>query len=197
MKLIVATAAAFSAFAGTAVHAQTMPQIAAFKCPAAGTEFTYRTSGPESVVVATGQEGNVCLSSSTSAGRTQTVRVHWGLIGSVDPAGESFVQGIDLKSLWPLKVGNRTTQTVSATGRDGKAYSSTVTMTVAAFEKVTVPAGTFDAFRVEETKAGEATPRIHWWAPSLGISVKETFPDWTDRSKLKVYELSAVKPAGK
>jgi hypothetical protein len=194
MKLIVAAAVAIAACAlGGAAHAQT----AAFKCPAAGAEFTYRTSGPESVVVATGQEGNVCLSSSTSAGRTATVRVHWGLIGSVDPAGESFVQGIDLKSLWPLKVGNRTTQTVSATGRDGKAYSSTVTMTVAAFEKVTVPAGTFDAFRVEETKAGEATSRIHWWAPGLGISVKETFPDWTDRSKFKVYELSAVKPAGK
>jgi hypothetical protein len=192
MKLIVATAIASAAFVSTA-YAQT----AAFKCPATGTEFTYKTSGPDSVVVATGQEGNVCLSRSTSAGRTATVRVHWGLIGSVDPAGESFVQGIDLKSLWPLKVGNRTTQTVSATGHDGKAYSSTVTMTVAAFEKVSVPAGTFDAFRVEETKAGEATPRIHWWAPSLGISVKETFPDWTDRSKLKVYELSAVKPAAK
>jgi hypothetical protein len=198
MKLIVATvvAGAVLSLAGAA-HAQT----AAFKCPATGTEFTYKTSGPDSIVVATGQEGsqpgNVCLSRSTSGGRTATVRVHWGLIGSVDPAGESFVQGIDLKSLWPLKVGNRTTQTVSATGRDGKAYSSTVTMTVAAFEKVTVPAGTFDAFRVEETKAGEATPRIHWWAPSLAISVKETFPDWTDRSKLKVYELSAVKPAAK
>jgi hypothetical protein len=193
MKLIVATAVAISAFAfATAAHAQT----AAFKCPATGTEFTYKTSGPDSVVVATGQEGDVCLSKSTSARRTQTVRVHWGLIGSVDPAGESFVQGIDLKSLWPLKVGNKTTQTVSSTGRDGKAYTSTVTMTVAASEKVTVPAGTFDSFRVEETKAGEATPRIHWWAPGLGISVKETFPDWTDRSKLKVYELSAVKPAG-
>ena len=194
MKLIVATAVA-SAVLSLAGAAQA--QTAAFECPATGTAFTYRTSGPESVVVATGQEGNVCLSSSTSAGRTATVRVHWGFIGSVDPAGESFVQGIDLKSLWPLKIGNRTTQTVSATGHDGKAYSSTVTMTVAAFEKVTVPAGTFDAFRVEETKAGEATPRIHWWAPSLGISVKETFPDWTDRGKLKVYELSAVKPAAK
>ena len=141
MKLIVATAIA-SAVLSLAGAAQA--QTAAFKCPAMGTELTYRTSGPESVVVATGQEGNVCLSSSMSSGRTATVRVHWGLIGSVDPAGESFVQGIDLKSLWPLKVGNRTTQTVSATGHDGKAYSSIVTMTVAAFEKVTVPAGTFD-----------------------------------------------------
>lgn len=177
---------------GATAHAQT----AAFKCPPAGTEFTYKTNGPDSVVVATGQEGNVCLTRSTSAGRTETVRVHWGVIGSVDAAGESYVQGIDLKSLWPLGVGNKTTQTVSSTGRDGKAYTSTVTMTVAAYEKITIPAGIFDTFRVEETKVGEATQRIHWWAPSLGVSVKETFPDWTDRSKLKVYELSAVKAAG-
>ena len=58
-----------------------------------------------------------------------------------------------------------------------------------------MPAGTFDTFRVEETKAGEPAMRTRWWAPSLGTSVKESFPDWTDRSKLKVYELVAVKPA--
>jgi hypothetical protein len=122
MKSAFAAAVAVAAFAiGTASHAQT----AAFKCPPSGTEFTYMTSGPDSVVVATGQEGNVCLTRSMSAGRSETVRVHWGLIGSVDAAGESFVQGIDLKSLWPLKVGNTTTQTVSSTGRDGKAYTST------------------------------------------------------------------------
>ena len=193
MRSAFAAAVAVGAVAvGTAGHAQT----AAFKCPPPGTEFTYMTSGPASVVVATGQEGDVCLTRSTSAGRTEVVRVHWGLVGSVDSAGESFVQAIDLKSLWPLKVGNTTTQTVSSTGRDGKAYSSTVTMTVAAYEKITVPAGTFDSFRVEETKAGEATPRTHWWAPDPAVSVKESFPDWTDRSKLKVYELSAVKRSG-
>jgi hypothetical protein len=196
MKFTATIVVALSAFASTA-HAQT----AEFKCPAAGTEFTYKTGGPEVVMVATGQEegkqGNVCLYSSASPGHAETVRVHWGLIGSVDAAGEAFVQGIDLKSLWPLKAGNTTTQTVSATGRDGKPYSSTVTLTVFAAEKITVPAGTFDAFRVEETKAGDAAPRIHWWAPGPGISVKESFPDWTDRSKLKLYELAAVKPAGK
>ena len=193
MKLVataVVTIAAL-AFMSTA-HAQT----ASFKCPAAGTELTYKTGGPDSVLVATGEEGNVCLAKSTSAGRTETVRVHWGLIGSVDAAGESFVQGIDLKSLWPLRVGNKTTQTVSSIGREGKAYTSTVTMTVAAYETITVPAGTFATFRVEESKVGKTTPHIHWWAPSLGASAKETFPDWVDRGKLKVYELSAVKPAG-
>lgn len=191
MNHIILTIGSIAALVGGAMSASA--QTAEFKCPAVGTEFTYKTNGPESVVAVTGQDGNVCLAKSTSAGRTETLRVHWGLIGSVDAAGESFARGIDLKSLWPLKVGNKTAQTVNATGRDGKAYTSSVTVTVAAYEKVTVPAGTFDAFRVEETKAGEAIPHIHWWAPALSASVKDSFPDWTDRSKVRVYELSAVK----
>jgi len=191
MKLVVATVAATLVFASIA-----QAQTAAFTCPATGTAFTFKGDGHESIVVATGRDGDVCLAKRTSGGQSEALRVHWGLIGSVDAAGESYIQGIDLKSLWPLKVGNETMQTVSSMGRDGKAYTSNVTMTVAAYEKITVPAGTFDTFRVEESKVGDAAPRIHWWAPSLAASVKETFPDWMDRSKLKVYELSVVKPAG-
>ena len=192
MKSVVAILAACVAFAATA-----SAQTAEFKCPAAGTELTYRSAGANSVRVSTGQEGNACLSKSTAAGTTEQVRVHYGLIGSVDAAGESYVKGIDLKSLWPLKVGNKTVQIFNVTGRDGKSYSNNVTMSVAGYEKVTVPAGTFDTFRVEETKAGDPVPHIPWWAPALGVSVKESFPDWRDRSKLIVYELAAVKPAPK
>ena len=170
-------------------------QTADFRCPAAGTAFTYKSGDSSSVHVASGQEGNACLIESMSGGKTETVRLHWGLIGSVDAAGESYAGGLDLKTLWPLKIGNRIQQTVKATGRDGKPYSSDVTVTVAAYEKITVPAGTFDTFRVEESKAGEPVLRTRWWAPSLGTSAKESFPDWTDRSKLKVYDLVAVKPA--
>lgn len=170
-------------------------QTADFRCPTPGTAFTYQGGDRTSVHLASGQEGNVCQVRAIADGKTETVRLYWGLLGSVDEAGDSYARAIDLKSLWPLKVGNRTQQTVNATGRDGKPYSSTVTLTVAAYEKITVPAGTFDVFRVEETKAGEPEKRTHWWAPSLATSVKESFPDWTDRTKLKVYELIAVKPA--
>ena len=69
-------------------------------------------------------------------------------------------------------------------------------MAVAAYEKVTVPAGTFDTFRVEETKEGSTARNIHWWAPALAYSVKESFPDWRDLSKVIVLELTSVKRAG-
>jgi hypothetical protein len=187
--LSIAAFMAFVPFAGASA------QTAEFRCPAPGTEFTYQTGGASSVTVATGQDGNTCLTRNQSDGRTKDVKMHWGLIGSVDAAGDSYARGVDLKSLWPLKVGNKTRQTITATGHEGGTYTADVTMTVAAYEKVAVPAGTFDVFRVEEHKAGEATPHIHCWAPALAFSIKETFPDWTDRTKLKTYELTATKPA--
>ena len=189
MKLIIATAFAATLSFSAVASAQT----AEFKCPATGTEFTFRSGGIDSKSVATGQEEGVCLLSRGSGDKAVPVRTYWGLVGSVDAAGDSFVRGLDLKSLWPLKVGNKTVQTVNGVGYNGQPYTTNVTITVAAYEKVTVPAGTFDAFRVEENKAGESKPRTHWWAPALSMSIKESFPDWQDNTKLKVYELAAVK----
>jgi hypothetical protein len=185
--LPVALAAAIS------VSSAAVAQTAEFKCPAKGTVFTTRSAGVDEETVATGQEGNACTSQRTSGGKAMVLREHWGLVGSVDAAGESYVRGLDLKSLWPLKVGNKITQTVNGIGYDGKPYTTTVTIAVTAYEKVTVPAGTFDAFRVEERKADDSAPRIRWWAPAIAATVKQSFPDWQDRSRLKVYELASIK----
>jgi len=192
MKCMIAAAVLATAVAGAA-----SAQTAEFKCPAIGTQFTYKGDNFGGVNAAAGQEGNACLFNRTSNGKTETLRVHWGLIGSVDAQGDSFAKGIDLKSLWPLKVGNTTTSTVTVVGRDGKNYTSTVTMLVAASEKLTVPAGTFDVFRVEEAKAGSTARNIHWWSPALANSVKESFPDWRDLSKVIVLELTSVKAPAK
>ena len=174
---------------GSAAFAQT----AEFKCPDKGTIFVTRSDGADDQAVASGQEGDACVSQRTSGGKAMTLREHWGVIGSVDAAGESYARGLDLKSLWPLKVGNKLSQTVNGVGYDGKPYSTPVTITIAAYEKVTVPAGTFDAFRIEERKADDNAPRIRWWAPAISASIKQSFPDWQDRSRLKVYELVAIK----
>lgn len=192
MKLVLAAAILATAVAGSAAA-----QTAEFKCPAKDTQFTYKTGVSQKVSTATGQDGNVCLFSSVGDGKTEAIRVHWGLIGSADVQGEAFAGGLDLKALWPLKVGNNVTNTVTLVGRDGKSYTSTVTLTVAAYEKVTVPAGTFDAFRVEESKTGSTVRNIHWWAPALAQSVKESFPNWRDLTKVIVLELASVKPPAK
>lgn len=190
MKMSIALAAFASVVTiGTAALAQT----AEFKCPTKGTVFVTRSDGVDEQMMATGQEGDTCTSERMAGSKPMVLREHWGLIGSVDAAGESYVRGLDLKSLWPLKVGNRISQTVNGTGYDGKPYSTPVTITVAAYEKVTVPAGTFDAFRIEERKAGDNAPRIRWWAPAIAATVKQSFPDWQDRGRLKVYELAAIR----
>ena len=190
MKLLIATALALALCCPAVASAQT----ADFKCPATGTEFTFRSGGVDTKSVATGQEDGVCLIQRGTGDKAVTGRTYWGLVGSVDAAGESFVRGLDLKSLWPLKVGNKTIQTVNGVGYNGQPYTSSITITVAAYEKVTVPAGTFDAFRVEENKAGEPRLRTHWWAPAVSLSVKESFPDWQDSTTFKLYELVAFKP---
>lgn len=187
-NVFIASLAATAAFASAA-----QAQTAEFKCPAAGTEFTVVSAGVESKMVAGGQEGTVCLGKSTSGGNTRDLRTHYGVIGSVDAAGESYAKGIDLAPLWPLKVGNKVQATVNGVGYNGQPYTAVVAIAVAAYEKVTVPAGTFDAYRIEEHKVGEATPHIHWWAPAVSSSIKQTFADWRDRSKLATYELAAVK----
>ena len=147
--------------AGSAAFAQT----AEFKCPDKGTIFITRSDGADDQSVATGQEGDACTSQRTSGGKAMVLREHWGLVGSVDAAGESYVRGLDLKLLWPLKVGNKINQTVNGIGYDGKPYTTTVAITVAAYEKITVPAGTFDAFRVEERKADDSAPRTRGGRP--------------------------------
>lgn len=192
MKSALVTAILATALAGAA-----SAQTADFKCPTSGTQFTFKAGTFEKVNTATGQDGNVCLFNSISDGKPEKLRVHWGLIGSVDAQGESFTAGLDMKALWPLKVGNNITNTVTAMGRDGKNYTATVTIAVTGYEKVTVPAGTFDAFRVEETRLGGRRPSVHWWAPALSVVVKESFPDWRDLSKVMVLELTSVKAAAK
>ena len=128
MKCTVAAAIMAMGVAGAA-----SAQTAEFKCPASGTQFTYKAGPVERINTVTGQDGNVCLVSSISDGKTEALRVHWGLVGSVDAQGESFAGGLDLKSLWPLKVGNTTTNSVTVIGRDGKSYTSTITLVVVYF----------------------------------------------------------------
>ena len=188
---------ALAALLATVAAGGVCAQTASFQCPASGTQFTYRGDGLEKVNTAAGQDGTVCLYDGLSNGKAEALRVHGGLVGSVDAQGESFAKGLDLKALWPLKVGNKITNTVTVVGRDGKSYTSTVTMTVAAYEKVTVPAGTFDAFRVEESKADSNGRTIHWWAAAVSTSVKESFPDWRTPGKTITLDLVSLKPAAK
>jgi hypothetical protein len=73
---------------------------------------------------------------------------------------------------WPLKVGKTwTTQHRMTMHATGKSVDYDFSCNVEDFEKVTVGAGTFDAFRVR-CKSNVGTDETYWSSPGLGPFVK-------------------------
>jgi hypothetical protein len=89
---------------------------------------------------------------------------------------------------FPVKVGNMWSGKYSAfTADDGAQWDGTQSCTVAAFEPVTVKAGTFDAYRIECDGTFQAGPvfghanTTSWWAPKAATTVKSVnaaAPKW-------------------
>lgn len=143
----------------------------AFKCPAVGAVIT--TSAGETRTF-TGQDGFVCLytSSDSDVGANgKRFADLWEMNSTLGEANDEQVA--ELQALWPLKPGNKAVDLYSRI-YDQKGWRFDVT--VDRFEKITVPAGTFDAavIKVEETAvkgfAHETT--IYWYAYQIGMTVK-------------------------
>jgi len=101
---------------------------------------------------------------------------------------------------FPMSVGAAWNQEYKSFDIHGSSYSSFVRAKIVALEKVTVPAGTFDAYRIErDIEAHSANPDanitkghiITWYAPAVKKYVLMeciTFSNGRERSK-EVYEL--------
>lgn len=88
---------------------------------------------------------------------------------------------------WPLKVGDTfKARTHSASGHTDWEIK------VEAFEKITVPAGTFDAFRMKRqgywynTNSGNSgrAETVVWFSPDAKANVKTVFKDWARTNSL-------------
>jgi hypothetical protein len=99
--------------------------------------------------------------------------------------------GEQIRDLWPLAVGKRRWFIVDGVSSGGFPTSWYETYTVAGKERVTVPAGTFDAYVIdwqEQGREGNGYTAMHrfWYAPSLGYAVRfeadkapgTTLADW-------------------
>jgi hypothetical protein len=96
---------------------------------------------------------------------------------------------------FPLKVGDTWNQEFKSSDNHGTSFSSFVRAKIVALEKVTVPAGTFDAYRIErdiESRKANADANIAkgriitWFAPAVKKYVRRecmTFSDGRERSK--------------
>jgi hypothetical protein len=73
---------------------------------------------------------------------------------------------------WPIFVGKSWVTNYRYTDHErGRSFDNVQAwLKVDAYEDVTVPAGTFKAFRVSHDSPG--TRFVSWWSPELGISVK-------------------------
>lgn len=76
---------------------------------------------------------------------------------------------------YPLQVGKtfKTHHRMTSHARGGLLTEMDFSCAVSAFEKVTVPAGTFDTYKLDCTAAG--TSETYWIAPSVGLGVKTIF----------------------
>ena len=84
---------------------------------------------------------------------------------------------------WPLEVGKGWTRSYKMTNHAANRVDNVEARTVVeAYEEVTVPAGTFKAFRVHTTD-NLGNDNLTWWNPDTGIFVKQMLKR-TERSPL-------------
>jgi hypothetical protein len=130
-----------------------------FACPASGTTLTLSVGPPLTFGPASGFDCPHGASLTHAGFSNQTSSQQ------VKEASEK---------IWPLKVGNKISADISASG--GRSSHGTYSCEVQAREPVTVHAGKFDAFKVkcamEFPQARYQDERVYWWSPELKYSVK-------------------------
>lgn len=121
------------------------------------------------------------------------VETWWGgqLSRSADPHDGSFV--------WPLEVGKQWVAQYTYTDHlQTKQFEVVVAWEVETYESVTVPAGTFWAYRV--VGVSPVYREVFWYAPRVGFFVKgryEYFPDYYLGKGVEQFELLLVQREGK
>lgn len=162
-----------------------------------GTEFTYlrkssgsygAADGPVHWKLGTAQwQGRTLVASvSPEAGSNLLDPANHALMATLNTAGKpvnSFEPGLGFR--YPMAVGQTWTDKIQLTlHARGQTIPYEVRYTVEAFEPVTVPAGTFQAYRVSTVDSmGEKTTQ--WTAPYLGLNTVK-----------RILERPATHPAG-
>lgn len=150
-------------------------QTANFKCPPAGTTVEYSET---SVTKWLGAEANFCRVESKNR-RGEVTTSDWYAPTATRGSNQSgaWVDQMKPSRLWPLTVGKKISARYTGANTLGSGTGVwDFTISVDGYEKVTTPAGTFDAFVVtnkQESLSGnfKSTWR-NWYAPEAGVTVK-------------------------
>lgn len=172
------------------------PRVEAFVPPKVGTKLVYRTLSHQG----TTSETTWIVGERTYQGKSALAAAtpDESVIRLYDPAtGHWFANlGKDGKPIWetsppmqrfqwPLVVGARwSTNYAYYDRRSGQSWSPIVEgWTVESVENVTVPAGTFKAFRLQSSPLrNSAFTHTYWYAPELGTFVKDVIVRSRDHS---------------
>ena len=75
---------------------------------------------------------------------------------------------------WPIEVGKSWTSRTKQTNHAAKtAIDLEYTQTVEAYETITIPAGTYQTFRIR-TSNSLGDENVQWWSPDTGIFMKQS-----------------------
>ncbi len=182
--------------AALAVMAVALPaaaQTAEFKCPAGTVTVDFGSIGQ---IVWLSRDGNACTRrAQSSAGQLPQNWYAPTFVARTDRS-LAWIDANKPWTLWPLTVGKKMNGRFDGVGSDANSTGSWAETTVVEkYEKVTVKAGTFDAFvvsRQEESLSSNYKGTYRdWYAPSLGVTVKSTYSDNFGRSN--TYEAVSIK----
>jgi hypothetical protein len=150
-----------------------------FHCPKPGTVIEYTSTG--GTVVFGEADGMWCTGTQEDG---QSWR-RYAMLAGADASWSGFIEN-HVERIWPLQLGKEINFTFQGrSSRNASAVDSATPfwyvekIVVARKEKLTVPAGTFDTWVIEdhqEVSRGRVIAlRTYWYAPEVGFAIKYSY----------------------
>lgn len=159
--------------------------------PAAGTQLIFSSAGSETAYAVTGNSASGILFLHEGKEREM---VSMSVILRLDEKQSMSDKERDAAmSIWPLETGKK-----AKFGHSGRGWSSRDDVEVNAVENITVPAGSFDAYRITTAMDdwnGWTGKRQCWYVPEIGFCAKIVLESESRRRgrSVETLELVAVK----
>lgn len=170
-----------------------------FRCPKPGTIIEYTETG--GTIVFGGTDGMWCTG---TLEKGQSFR-RYALLAGADLSWSGFIEN-HIERIWPLQIGKQIDFTFQ--GRSSRASGGVDADTpfwyvekviVARKERLTVPAGTFDTWVIEDhqdvSRGRVIAIRTYWYAPEVGFAIKYSCHIAQGVGKDIAFEAKAISPA--
>jgi len=165
-----------------------------FHCPKSGTVIEYTETG--GTIVFDGADGMWCIGTLENG---QSWR-RYALLAGADSSWSGFIDN-HVERIWPLHIGKEINFTFQ--GRPGNQVEGNAPfwyvekIVVARRERLTVPAGTFDTWVIEDhqdvSRGRVIAIRTYWYAPEVGFAIKYSYHIAQGAGKDIFFEAKAIR----